>query len=122
MDDGSSPNPVSEPDAASDADAPNAQADIALARDLVLRAHPEAVQELITGNSLAELLASVPVAEAAFARIAGATRDEAARSTAAAVPGGGGVRSTWLECREPGTTGKDQGRTQPLLTIGTCRT
>lgn len=93
VDDEASPNPVSVPDAAADIAQPEPGTDIALARELVIRAHPAAVQELITGNSLAELLASVPVAEAAFTRITEAAREEVTRASAARVPGGGGVRS-----------------------------
>jgi hypothetical protein len=40
-------------------------------RAVVLRAHPEAVPELIGGASVAELLASVGPAEEAYRRIAG---------------------------------------------------
>lgn len=69
--------------------APDIPDDLALARDLVLRAHPEAVPELVTGVTLAELLASVPAAEAAYTRIA-----ETVRVGGTSVPGGGAVRST----------------------------
>lgn len=93
MDDEASPSHDSESEPTLDAASHDQGADIALARDLVIRAHPQAVQELITGNSLADLLASVPIAEAAFSRVADAAREEATRASAAAVPGGGGVRS-----------------------------
>jgi hypothetical protein len=75
-------------------DAPDLPDELSLARALVLRAHPEVVEELIAGNSLAELLASVPAAEAAFVRVVEATRVAATReSTTPTVPGGGAVRS-----------------------------
>jgi hypothetical protein len=74
-------------------DAQAGQDELRLARELVLRAHPEIVQELVTGASLAEMLASVPAAEAAYARVVAAVRDSAGRETATAVPGGGAVRS-----------------------------
>lgn len=77
------------PDLPETAGAPDSPDELALARDLILKAHPETVHELIAGNSLAELLASVPAAEAAYTRIAGAVREPAT-----AVPGGGAVRST----------------------------
>ena len=51
-------------------------------RELIVRAHPDTVPELLQGESLAELLASLPAAQAAFARVA-----EAARAGAAATVG-----------------------------------
>lgn len=76
-------------------DAPEAPDELALARELVLRAHPETVAELVTGGSLAELLASVPAAEEAYARVVTAAREAARPATpeAASVPGGGAIRS-----------------------------
>ncbi|HYI13768.1 MAG TPA: hypothetical protein VEX37_00135 [Thermomicrobiales bacterium] len=73
-------------------DTPDTPDELTLARELVLRAHPDAVHELVTGSSLAELLASVPAAEAAFARVVATTR-VATTNAATTVPGGGGVRS-----------------------------
>ena len=72
--------------------------DLALARALILKAHPEIVPELVTGASLAEMLASVPAAEAAWARVIETARGTAIPSPAdrergTAVPSGGGVRS-----------------------------
>jgi len=99
VDDGISPQPAGEPDdvsvsdTADISDTPDSADEMTLARELVLRAHPEAVQELITGSSLAELLASVPAAEAAFARVVAAARGATAREATATVPGGGAVRS-----------------------------
>lgn len=100
VDDGASQPEAPDPDAATLPDTPEAPGvpdapdELALARELVLRAHPEVVEELIGGNSLAELLASVPAAEAAFARVAATTRAAATReATTPAVPGGGAVRS-----------------------------
>jgi hypothetical protein len=82
------------PDAEATPDTPEAPNELALARELVLRAHPEVVHELISGSSLAELLASVPAAEAAFARVAATTRAASTReATSTPVPGGGAVRS-----------------------------
>jgi hypothetical protein len=81
---------------ASDMSEPGTSDELVLARELVLRAHPETVAELVTGGTLAELLASVPAAEAAYTRVATAARD-AVRTTLAAnpatVPGGGAIRS-----------------------------
>jgi hypothetical protein len=70
---------------------------LTLARELVLRAHPETVAELVTGGTLAELLASVPAAEAAYTRVATAARAVATATTdtePATVPGGGAIRSS----------------------------
>ncbi len=97
-DDGERPPTALEP---TTPDVPDAPDELTLARELVLRAHPDTVQELVAGGSLAELLASVPAAEAAYARVVTATRgavaDEAAVRAAIAhettVPGGGAVRS-----------------------------
>jgi hypothetical protein len=76
------------------ADAPDTPDELTLARDLVLRAHPDTVAELVTGATLAELLASVPAAEAAYARVIAAAREQAATQPATTpVPGGGAVRS-----------------------------
>lgn len=43
--------------------------DIAAVREVVLRAHPDAVPELIAGTTVAELLASVESARDAYARV-----------------------------------------------------
>lgn len=58
-------------------------AELATVRDLVIKAHPDVVPELIAGNSIAELQASVEPARTAYQRIA-----DAARS---AVPAGAGA-------------------------------
>ncbi len=47
----------------------NAAEDLATVRDLIVRAHPDIVPELITGTSIAELTASVEPARAAYHRI-----------------------------------------------------
>ena len=65
-------------------------------REVVLRAHPEVVPELVTGATLEELLGSVEGAEAAFARISERVKpaavEEAPVSPVAppAVPAGAG--------------------------------
>ncbi len=43
--------------------------DIAAVREVVLRAHPDAVPEMIAGMTVAELLASVEPARDAYARV-----------------------------------------------------
>ena len=67
--------------------------DAAMLRDLIVRAHPDAIPELIQGASLREMLDSLPDAQAAFARVA----EAAAAQTKPAVPSGSAIRS-----REPG--------------------
>ena len=75
-------------------DTPEAPDELTLARELVLKAHPDVVHELVSGNSLAEMMASIPAAEAAFARVVAATQSAASLEAATAmVPGGGAVRS-----------------------------
>lgn len=65
--------------------------DLAAVRELVLRAHPDVVPELVVGNSVAELLASVEPAQSAYARLAGAWADRQGVRTATPVPAGGGT-------------------------------
>lgn len=64
---------------------------LALAREALIAAHPDAVAELIGGSTPDELRASVAVARAAYARVAEAVR---ARSAATSVPAGVVARST----------------------------
>lgn len=61
--------------------------ELAGVRELVLRAHADAVPELVTGATVAELLASVEPARAAYARIA--ERLAPAEPAAPSVPAGG---------------------------------
>ena len=84
---------------------PEPAGDLELARELVLKAHPDTVQELIQGTSLAELLASVPAAQAAYARIA-TVAHEAATREAAAVPGGAAVRTAGVNVEALGPLAK----------------
>ena len=60
--------------------------DLAAVRELVLRAHPDAVPELVSGATVGELLASVEPARAAYARVA---ERIAPAATAPVVPAGG---------------------------------
>ncbi len=62
--------------------------DLGLVRELILRTHSDIVPELIRGETIAEVLASVPEAQAAYARIA----VTAARKVEP-VPAGGVVRT-----------------------------
>lgn len=59
-------------------------------RELVLRAHPDVVPELIAGTSVAELLASVEPARSAYARLAAAIT-ERRPAPEATIPAGGGA-------------------------------
>ena len=60
---------------ATDTDATNqastADPDLEHVRQLALRAHPDVVPELVAGATIAELLASIGAAEAAYANLAG---------------------------------------------------
>lgn len=62
--------------------------DLDTVRELVLRAHPDVVPELVTGESIAEMMASVETARDAYARLADAWTD--ARPHPVTVPAGGG--------------------------------
>lgn len=44
--------------------------DIAQVRDLICRTHPDTVPELITGSTIADLLASIEPARQAYTRVA----------------------------------------------------
>lgn len=49
---------------------PGTAPDLDAVRDLVLRAHPDVIPELITGDTINDLLASVEPAQAAYQQIA----------------------------------------------------
>jgi hypothetical protein len=61
--------------------------ELAAVRDVVLQAHPDVVPELVAGSTIAELLASVEPARAAYARISERMRPAAA-APPPAVPAG----------------------------------
>jgi hypothetical protein len=65
--------------------------DLAAVRELVLKAHPDVVPELIAGTSVAELTASIEPAKAAYQRIAEAMASPLGGRTITppAVPAGG---------------------------------
>lgn len=48
---------------------PLTAAELAIIRDLTIRANPDAVPELITGDSVTEIAASVETAKAAYSRL-----------------------------------------------------
>lgn len=65
--------------------------DIAAVRDVVLSAYPDCVPELVQGETVTELLASVEPARAAYARVAATMPAPAAETPAPpVVPAGGG--------------------------------
>jgi hypothetical protein len=68
-----------------------AHPDLEEVRKLVLLAHPDVVPELVTGETVAALLASVEPARSAYARLAGTWREEREAATGAMVPAGGGA-------------------------------
>ena len=74
---------------------------IAIVRRLILQAHPELVEELITGETLTELMGSVAVAQAAYQRIAGTVRSETPAVVAPVVPAGGNVARLMVEDMGP---------------------
>jgi hypothetical protein len=64
--------------------------DLDAIRELVLRAHPDVVPELVSGTSVAELLASVEPARSAYARLVDAIAVQRPVPEAT-VPAGGGA-------------------------------
>jgi hypothetical protein len=70
-------------------DAPdNVADDLTTVRDLIVRAHPDIVPELVTGTSIAELTAAIEPARAAYQRIAEQTTRQAP-PVPPSVPAGG---------------------------------
>ncbi len=65
-------------------------------RELVLRAHPEAIPELVQGETLEELETSARLATEVYRRIADSVREAVAREAAASVPAGQPGRQTYL--------------------------
>jgi hypothetical protein len=56
-------------------------------RELVLKAHPDVVPDLVRGSSVDELIASVEPARSAYQRIADQVRGSSAETTVKAEPG-----------------------------------
>ncbi len=61
--------------------------DLGKVRDLVLKAHPDVVSDLVTGSSVDELIASVEPARSAYQRIADQVRGGGGETTVTAQPG-----------------------------------
>lgn len=64
--------------------------DIEAVRDVVLSAYPDCVPELVCGETIAEVLASVEPARAAYARVAATLPVPEAAPAPPVVPAGGG--------------------------------
>lgn len=62
------------------------RADLAAIRELVLRAHPDVVPELIGGSTVDDLMASIEPAQAAYQRLAASLKHTSSPPT---VPAGG---------------------------------
>jgi hypothetical protein len=67
--------------------------DVAAVRELIQRAYPDTVAELLTGATVGELMAAVPAAQAAYRRVAAQLRVAPPEQ----VPAGGGVRGPGLD-------------------------
>jgi hypothetical protein len=81
-------SPEQEEDPVSD----ETQIDLDAVRELVLRTHPDVVPELVTGDSVAALLASVEPARSAFERLTASWQERRPDAgDTAAVPAGGGA-------------------------------
>ena len=61
--------------------------DLGKVRDLVLKAHPDVVPDLVRGGSVDELIASVEPARSAYQRIADQVRGSATETTVTPQPG-----------------------------------
>lgn len=84
-----SPLEMMEEDVSSDGQEADAATDLDAVRELVLQAHRDVVPELVRGDSVAGLLASVTPAREAYARLAESWAEVNPRSVT--VPAGGGA-------------------------------
>ena len=85
------------------AESATADGELSKVRELVLRAHPDVVPDLVRGGSVDELIASVEPARSAYQRIAEQVRGSATETTATvetnvieqppAVPAGGATNA-----------------------------
>lgn len=83
------PDDVPSPDAAPEPlEGPDTGQDLDAVRELVLRANPDVVPELVTGATISDLIASVGPAREAFTRIATSIGEA---HGPAPVPAGGGA-------------------------------
>lgn len=63
---------------------PAPEDDLAQVRQLILASHPDTVPELVTGSTIADLIASITPAQAAYSRVV-----ESMPATTVTVPAGG---------------------------------
>ena len=73
--------PNTDNDLTNESNAPSNATELDAVREIVRKAHPNAVHELIAGDSVAAILESVPAAEAAYQRIAGELAPPASSSS-----------------------------------------
>ena len=67
------------------------EAEVAMIRELVFKAHPDVVRELLVGETLTDILASIEPARAVYQRIAEQVEGALERERAASTPSGGGA-------------------------------
>ncbi|HEV2074374.1 MAG TPA: hypothetical protein VGR29_12110 [Thermomicrobiales bacterium] len=84
-----SPLELGQEDGSPDSHDASQASDLEAVREMVLRAHPDVVPELVAGDSVAALLASVEPTRSAYARLAEAWSD--AQPQPVSVPAGGGA-------------------------------
>lgn len=68
-------------------DAPQQVDDLSLVRELVLKAHPDVVPELIGGDSVAAIVASISPAQTAYSDLAAKIQANSGASSGHATPG-----------------------------------
>lgn len=71
---------TSSPPPSANSDEPVRAAELNMVRELVLKAHPDVVPDLIAGSSVDELVASVEPARTAYQRIADQVREASSRA------------------------------------------
>lgn len=82
------PGMAANPDVTPDPRETVPDAELESVRELIVRAYPDIVPELLAGESVGDLIASVPAARAAYARVAESVRAQ----PPAPIPAGGGRR------------------------------
>ncbi len=67
------------------------ETEVAMIRELVYQAHPDVVRELLVGQTLTDILASIEPARAAYQRVVERVEGALERERAASTPSGGGA-------------------------------
>ena len=80
------------------------EAEVAMIRELVFKAHPDVVRELLVGETLTDILASVEPARAAYQQIADQVERELQRERASNTSSGAGAVTTPVPDRATLTT------------------